>query len=59
MKITDEIDDIRVLEEELGHDSIEMFIWALSRELTLVDIMKDSKPWIARDEPLGKNAFLR
>lgn len=26
MKLTDEIEDIRTLEEELGHDSIEVFI---------------------------------
>ena len=26
MKLTDEIEDIRTLEEELGHDSIELFI---------------------------------
>jgi len=26
MKLTDEIEDVRRLEEELGHDSIELFI---------------------------------
>jgi len=26
MKLTDEIEDIRKLEEEFGHESIEMFI---------------------------------
>lgn len=52
MKLTDEIEDVRTLEEELGHDSIEVFIQSLSKELDLVDFMKDSKPWEARDEDL-------
>ena len=49
MKLTDEIEDIRTLEEELGHESIEIFIQALYKELDLVDYMYDGKPWISRD----------
>ena len=50
MKLTDEIEDIRKLEEELGHESIELFITALNKEFILLDYMKDSKPWEAREE---------
>lgn len=52
MKMTDEIDDIRKLEEEFGHETIELFIVALNKEFGLVDYMKDSKPWEVREEDL-------
>lgn len=52
MKLTDEIEDIRTLEEEFGHDSIEIFIYSLSKEIELVEYMKHSKPWESRpDDP--------
>lgn len=50
MKLTDEIEDVRALEEEFGHDSIEMFIYSLAKEIELVDYMKHSKPWESRPE---------
>lgn len=50
MKITDETEDIRKLEEEFGMDSIEVFIWSLAKELNLVDYMMDSKPWEMVDD---------
>ena len=49
MKLTDQMDDIRRLEEELGFESIELFIQTLHREIRLVDEMKDGKPWEMRD----------
>ena len=52
MKLTDEIEDVRQLESELGNDSIELFIQALYKELDLVDYMKDSEPWKARSDDL-------
>ena len=49
MKLTDQMDDIRRLEEELGFESIELFIQTLHREIRLVDEMRDGKPWEMRD----------
>lgn len=48
MKLTDEIEDIRTLEEEFGNESIELFINAYGKEIELVDYMKHSKPWESR-----------
>jgi len=59
MKLTDEIEDIRKLEEELGHEAIEVFILSLQRELKLVDYMKDSKPWEAREEEIEDYQFMK
>lgn len=50
MKLTDEIEDVRALEEEFGHDSIEIFIYSLAKEIELVDYMKHSKPWESRPD---------
>lgn len=50
MKITDENEDIKRLEEEFGMDSIELFILSLSKELTFVDYMLDYKPWEIEDD---------
>jgi len=50
MRNVDEIEDIRTLEENFGHDSIEVFIQALHKEIDLVDHMKHIKPWEAREE---------
>ena len=49
MRLTDEIDDIQRLEEELGFESIELFIQNLHGEIRLVDVMKEGKPWEFRD----------
>ena len=51
MNMTDQIEDIRKLEEEFGFDSIEMFIQNLYDELSLVDDMKRIKPWIEDTTP--------
>lgn len=59
MKLTDEIEDIRTLEEEFGHDSIEMFIHAYAKEIELVDYMKDSKPWESRAGDEEQNEIIR
>ena len=37
MRITDEIDDIRQLEEEFGFEQIEFLIQQLAKEVDLVD----------------------
>lgn len=59
MKLTDEIDDIRTLEEEFGHDSIEMFIFSYAKEIELVDYMKHSKPWESRPEDPEQHELIR
>lgn len=59
MKLTDEIDDIRQLEEEFGHDSIEMFIYSYGKELELVEYMKHSKPWESRVGDEAENEMIR
>lgn len=46
MNLTDQIHDIRRLEEQLGFDSIEMFIQSLNDELSLVDDMKSKHIFI-------------
>eukprot|EP01015_Nassula_variabilis_P018238 TRINITY_DN2962_c0_g1_i17.p1 TRINITY_DN2962_c0_g1~~TRINITY_DN2962_c0_g1_i17.p1 ORF type:complete len:166 (+),score=43.90 TRINITY_DN2962_c0_g1_i17:65-562(+) len=48
MNKTDQLEDIRELEEALGHESIEVFIQLLHREIMLVDQMKVAKPWEPR-----------
>ncbi|CAD8116251.1 unnamed protein product [Paramecium primaurelia] len=45
MRITDEIEDIRQLEEEFGFEQIEFLIQQLAKEVDLVDQMKYYKPW--------------
>lgn len=40
MRLTDEIEDVRKLEEELGHDTIEFYIQSLNKELTLLEHVK-------------------
>lgn len=40
MRLTDEIEDVRKLEEELGHDTIEFYIQSLNKELTLLEHAK-------------------
>lgn len=39
----------------MGGDIIEMFIQGLHKELKLVDIMNDSKPWIDRPDNIDVN----
>ena len=50
MKLTDKLEDVRRLEEELGFESIELFIQSLHREIRLVDDMKHGRPWEMRDD---------
>eukprot|EP01016_Furgasonia_blochmanni_P039755 TRINITY_DN4984_c0_g1_i11.p1 TRINITY_DN4984_c0_g1~~TRINITY_DN4984_c0_g1_i11.p1 ORF type:complete len:250 (+),score=86.86 TRINITY_DN4984_c0_g1_i11:94-843(+) len=48
MKLTDETEDIKALEEAIGHESVEMFIQGLQKEYQMVDLMKVTKPWEPR-----------
>ncbi|EGR29849.1 hypothetical protein IMG5_147480 [Ichthyophthirius multifiliis] len=59
MKLTDEVEDIKTLEEEFGHESIEIFIQCYKKELQLVDYMKSSKPWESRPDDLEENENVR
>jgi len=59
MKQTDEIEDIRTLEEVFGYESIEMFIQFLHNEVKLVDHMKVVKPWEARFEDAEALHFMK
>ena len=59
MKLTDEIEDIRKLEEEFGHETIEMFLHFYGREIELVDYMKHSKPWESRAGDEEENEVIR
>ncbi|KAL4450392.1 hypothetical protein ABPG74_009098 [Tetrahymena malaccensis] len=59
MKLTDEIEDVRQLEEEFGQDSIELFIYSYGKELELVEYMKHSKPWESRAGDEEQNEMIR
>lgn len=45
MRLTDSIEDIQVLEQELGFESIEHFIQCYHGEIRLAELMKQYKPW--------------
>jgi NADH dehydrogenase (ubiquinone) 1 alpha subcomplex subunit 5 len=45
MRLTDQIEDVRRLEEEFGFETIEYFIQSLANEINLVDYAKQLKPW--------------
>ena len=49
MRLTDQLDDVQELEQELGFESIEFFIQCLHGEIRLAEIMKEKKPWEIRD----------
>jgi hypothetical protein len=45
MRLTDSIEDVQVLEKELGYESIEQFIQVFHGEIRLAEVMKIHKPW--------------
>jgi len=47
------------LEEEFGHETIEMFLHFYGREIELVDYMKHSKPWESRAGDEEENEVIR
>lgn len=50
MKLTDQMDDVKRLEEELGFETVELFIQSLHGEIHLADNMIREKPWEMKDE---------
>jgi|688.fasta_scaffold2654148_1 hypothetical protein len=44
------MDDVKRLEEELGFETVELFIQSLHGEIHLADNMIREKPWEMKDE---------